>query len=45
LRVQVTEIQRKIGDFVTKEEHLKTVNDVRNLKDDVTINKEDIAAL
>lgn len=45
IRVQVTEIQRKLADFVLKEDYLKTVNDLRNLKEDVAINKEDLAAL
>ena len=33
LRVQITETQRKLADFVLKEEYAKTVNDLRNLKD------------
>ena len=45
IRVQVTEVQRKLADFVLKEDYLKTVNDLRNLKDDVTITKEDLSAL
>lgn len=45
IRVQVTEMQRKLADFVLKEDYLKTVNDLRNLKEDVTITKEDLAAL
>ena len=34
-----------MADFVLKEDYLKTVNDLRNLKEDVAINKEDIAGL
>ena len=45
IRIQVTDIQRKLADFALKEDYLKTVNDLRNLKEDVTINKEDLAAL
>ena len=34
-----------MADFVLKEDYLKTVNDLRNVKEDVAINKEDLAAL
>jgi len=45
IRVQVTEIQRKLSDFVLKEDYLKTVNDLRNLKEDHGMTKEDLSAL
>ena len=34
-----------MADFVLKEDYLKTVNDLRNLKEDVKINREDLDAL
>jgi len=34
-----------LADFVLKEDYLKTVNDLRNMREDVDINKEDIANL
>lgn len=45
IRSRLSEIERKMDGFVTKEEYLKTVNDLRNLKEDVAINKDDLAAL
>lgn len=45
IRIQIQEIFGKLSEFVLKEEYIKTVNDLRNCKEDVNINKEDIAAL
>ena len=45
IRQQVTEIQRKLADFVLKEDYMKTRNDLRNLKEDVKVNREDLDAL
>lgn len=45
LRVHVTEIQRKLADFVLRDEFVKVAHDVRNLREDVDVNKEDLVAL
>jgi len=45
IREMLKEIRAKLSDFVLKEDFLQTANDVRNLKEDVAVNREDLAAL
>ena len=45
IREMLKEIRSKLSDFVLKEDFLPMVNDVRNLKEDVAVNREDLAAL
>lgn len=42
IKTHVSDIQRKLNDFVLRDEFLKLEHEVKNLREDVNINKENI---